>query len=87
MAQLNLRISAEQHRQLKTLSSYAGLSLKEFVLSRVLVEAAETVFENRLEPVVESKKLRDLQAQFFDKSHIIITTNKQHDELLKKLSA
>ena len=87
MAQLNIKISAEQHRQLKTLASYSGLSMKEFVLSRVLVEAAETVFQNRHEPIAGSTQMQALQEQFFEKSHIIITTPEKWDDLQKKLRA
>jgi uncharacterized protein (DUF1778 family) len=87
MAQLNIKISAEQHRQLKTLASYSGLTMKEFVLSRLLVEAAETIFQNRHEPAVEDKRLQDMQTQFFDKSHIIITTDEHYQKFLAKFSA
>lgn len=36
MSRLSIEIDAEQHRQIKTLATFEGMSIKEFILSRTL---------------------------------------------------
>lgn len=38
MPRLNFDITPEQHRQLKTLAAYSGLSMKDFVLGQVFAD-------------------------------------------------
>ena len=36
MSRLTIEIDPEQHRQIKTLATFAGLTIKEFILARTL---------------------------------------------------
>jgi uncharacterized protein (DUF1778 family) len=36
MSRLTIEIEPEQHRQIKTLATFAGMTIKEFILSRTL---------------------------------------------------
>ncbi len=36
MSRLSIEIDADQHRQIKTLATFAGLSIKEFILQKTL---------------------------------------------------
>jgi uncharacterized protein (DUF1778 family) len=36
MSRLSIEIDPEQHRQIKTLATFEGMSIKEFILSRTL---------------------------------------------------
>ena len=87
MPRLTLDVSTEQHRQLKTLSAYAGLSMKEFMLSRIFAEAAETVFENSRKSK-NNDELEGFQDILFksSKKHIILSEEKWI-EIQKKVAA
>lgn len=85
--QFNLKITDEQHHQLKTLSAYAGLSMKEFMLSRVFAEAAETVFENRHKQKATQEKLQSLQENYFENSQIIVLSPEKWSELRDNLAS
>ncbi len=36
MSRLSIEIDPEQHRQIKTLATFSGMSMKDFILSKVL---------------------------------------------------
>lgn len=36
MSRLSIEIEPEQHRQIKTLATFSGMTIKEFILSRTL---------------------------------------------------
>lgn len=36
MSRLSIEIDADQHRQIKTLATFAGLSIKEYILQKTL---------------------------------------------------
>jgi uncharacterized protein (DUF1778 family) len=36
MTRLTIEIESEQHRQIKTLATFAGMTIKEFILSKAL---------------------------------------------------
>lgn len=40
MSRLSIEIDPEQHRQIKTLATFAGLSLKDYILAKTLAPAA-----------------------------------------------
>ena len=84
MPRLNFDISIEQHRQLKTLASYSGLSMKEFMLSRVFVEAAETVFSPKLRNSMKTQELRTAQELLFKKAEIITVAPEKWESLRNK---
>ena len=84
MAQLLLRISTEQHRQLKTLASYSGMSMKDFVLSRIFVEAAETVFSPRVQNSMSENELKNAQNLLFKKAQVITVAPEKWERLKNK---
>ncbi|MBK1792759.1 hypothetical protein [Persicirhabdus sediminis] len=40
MSRLSIEIDAEQHRQIKTLATFAGMTMKDFILSRTLAPSS-----------------------------------------------
>lgn len=42
MNRLTIEIEPEQHRQIKTLATFAGMTIKEFILSKTLAPSQET---------------------------------------------
>jgi hypothetical protein len=40
MGRLTIEIEPEQHRQIKTLATFAGMTIKEFILSRTLTPSS-----------------------------------------------
>lgn len=40
MNRLTIEIEPEQHRQIKTLATFAGMTIKEFILSRTLTPSS-----------------------------------------------
>ena len=84
MMQFNLRMSNEQHRQLKTLASYSGMSMKDFILSRVFVESAETVFTPRVRRAMKQDELVIAQEMFFKKAEIITVAPEKWEKLKNK---
>lgn len=44
MSRLSIEIDPEQHRQIKTLATFSGMTIKEFILSRTL-ESSKTKAE------------------------------------------
>ena len=47
MNRLTIEIEPEQHRQIKTLATFAGMTMKEFILSRTLTPSSEPVSQNK----------------------------------------
>ncbi len=43
MSRLTIEIDPEQHRQIKTLATFAGLTIKEFILARTLAPQPTTL--------------------------------------------
>lgn len=41
MNRLTIEIEPEQHRQIKTLATFAGMTMKEFILSKTLAPSAQ----------------------------------------------
>lgn len=41
MSRLTIEIDPEQHRQIKTLATFAGMTIKDFILARTLRDGAE----------------------------------------------
>jgi uncharacterized protein (DUF1778 family) len=60
MSRLSIEIDPDQHRQIKTLATFAGMSLKDYILARTLpaksVEADST--EKLLSSPKNAKRLR-----------------------------
>ena len=87
MKKYTLRMTNSQHHELKTLSAYAGLSIKEFILSRIFAEAAETVFTPRRKQKTSIKKQRHLQKECFDESQIIVVSGEEWSKIQEKLAS
>jgi uncharacterized protein (DUF1778 family) len=45
MSRLSIEIDPEQHRQIKTLATYEGLTMKEFILKRTLQSRSKAKVE------------------------------------------
>jgi len=76
MPRISLDVSPEQRRQLKTLASYAGLSMREFILSRVFTEAAETIFQPRGN-TKSADEIEKIESIFFEKKKAIILSEEK----------
>ncbi len=81
---LSVDVTIEQRRQLKTLSSFAGLSMREFILTRVFAEAAETVFAPKNKARTSNRQLQKAQELFFDKAEIIVVSPEKWEKVKKK---
>ncbi len=56
MSRLSIEIDAEQHRQIKTLATFSGMSIKDFILSKVLPPKEEADTTEQLLSHPENKK-------------------------------
>ena len=66
MNRLTIEIAPEQHRQIKTLATFAGMTIKDFILSRTLAPEAEPApdtTDRLLGSPVNAARLRDAIAQ------------------------
>ncbi len=52
MSRLTIEIDPEQHRKIKTLATFAGMTLKEFILDKTL--ASKTSIEDTTEKLLAS---------------------------------
>ena len=43
MSRLSIELDPEQHRQIKTLATFSGLTIKEFILRKTLPQRVESV--------------------------------------------
>ena len=61
MSRLTIEIEADQHRQIKTLATFAGMSIKEFILSRTLgtEEEEKDATDQLLSSPTNAKRLRE----------------------------
>jgi hypothetical protein len=80
MNRLTIEIEPEQHRQIKTLATFAGMTIKEFILSKTLTstsappqQAGETT-ERLLGSTKNAKRLRGAIATETPKHLIFETT-------------
>jgi hypothetical protein len=64
MSRLSIEIDTEQHRQIKTLATFAGLSIKEFILRKTLFERdkGEDATEKLLSSPENAKRLKEAVA-------------------------
>ncbi len=65
MNRLTIEIEADQHRQIKTLATFAGMTIKEFILSKTLTPSkteplqAEDTTSRLLGSPENAKRLRE----------------------------
>ena len=61
MSRLSIEIEPEQHRQIKTLATFAGMSIKEFILTKTL--APKDTTEVLLSDPQNAQRLREAIAE------------------------
>ncbi|MGJ8696385.1 MAG: hypothetical protein ACSHYF_08700 [Verrucomicrobiaceae bacterium] len=61
MSRLSIEIEPEQHRQIKTLATFAGMSIKDFILSKTLSPRDAT--DQLLSAPENAKRLREAVAE------------------------
>lgn len=59
MSRLSIEIQPEQHRQIKTLATFSGMSIKEYILSKTLPSKGEAETEALLRDPKNAKRLKD----------------------------
>ncbi len=59
MTRLTIEIEPEQHRQIKTLATFEGMSIKEFILSRTLSERKPVDLKDATQKLLSDPKNRD----------------------------
>lgn len=59
MSRLSIEIDPEQHRQIKTLATFEGMTIKEFILSRTLTKRISTGKTDTTEKLLSHPKNRD----------------------------
>lgn len=61
MSRLSIEIDSEQHRQIKTLATFAGLSIKDYILQKTLPSKAKETdtTAHLLSSPANAKRLRD----------------------------
>lgn len=59
MSRLSIEIDPEQHRQIKTLATFEGMSIKEFILSRTLSAGQPMEETNTTEKLLSPPKNRE----------------------------
>lgn len=61
MSRLSIEIDSDQHRQIKTLATFAGLSIKDYIIQKTLPSKIEEVdtTEHLLSSPANAKRLRD----------------------------
>ena len=57
MSRLSIEIDPEQHRQIKTLATFSGMTIKEYILSKTLPSQDTT--EELLASPANAKRLKD----------------------------
>jgi hypothetical protein len=57
MSRLSIEINPEQHRQIKTLATFSGLTIKDYILSKTLPGRDAT--ENLLSSPKNAKRLKE----------------------------
>ncbi len=79
MTRLTIEIEPEQHRQIKTLATFAGLTIKEFILSKTLApprgrrQPAEDTTSRLLGSPKNAKRIREAIASKTPK-HLVFET-------------
>ncbi len=80
MNRLTIEIEPEQHRQIKTLATFAGMTIKEFILSKTLTPASaqprpsKDTTERLLGSPKNAKRLREAIASKTPKHLVFETT-------------
>ena len=75
MNRLTIEVHPEQHRQIKTLATFSGMTIKDFILSRTLGSSEEPAdaTEELLSSPENAKRLRKAIATPASKHHVFET--------------
>ena len=77
MSRLSIEIDPEQHRQIKTLATFEGMSIKEFILSRTLSVPNHGEGKDTTETLLSHPKNRDRLLSAIktpQKEHVVFET-------------
>ena len=62
MSRLSIEIDPEQHRQIKTLATFSGMSMKDYILSKLLPPKEQDTTEQLLaDPASREKLLKAME--------------------------
>mgnify|MGYP001627933743 CR=1 FL=1 len=83
MSRLVIELDPEQHRQIKTLATFSGMTIKEFVLSRVLAPRKEEG-DATTELLKSEKNAERLQEAFAEPSdrHVVFESLEELEDAL-----
>ena len=82
MSRLSIEIDAEQHRQIKTLATFSGMSMKDFILKKVLPSKEMDSTEKLLSD--SENKSRLLEAiNSPTKEHLVFETIEELEDALR----
>ncbi len=73
MSRLTIEIEPEQHRQIKTLATFAGMTIKDFILAKTLAresEEGEDTTARLLKYPNNAKRLREAMATPVSRHHV-----------------
>lgn len=73
---LTIEIEPEQHRQIKTLATFAGMTIKEFILSKTLPTAAHQTKDTTSQLLGSPKNAKRLREAIASKTpeHLVFET-------------
>lgn len=66
MSRLTIEIEPDQHRQIKTMATFAGMTIKEFILAKTLGESLDEGIDTTAELLADpenAKRLREAIAE------------------------
>jgi hypothetical protein len=83
MSRLSIEIDPEQHRQIKTLATFAGLSIKDYILTKTLPSRGETedATDHLLKSPKNAKRLRQAIAAPTSEHRVFQTLEELEDAL------
>ena len=79
MSRLSIEIEPDQHRQIKTLATFAGMSIKEFILTKTLSPKDTT--DRLLADPKNAKRLRDALVEEQKEEFVFETVDDLKDAL------
>ena len=81
MSRLSIEIEPEQHRQIKTLATFEGLTIKEFILMKTLSPRQEDATETLLKSPKNAARLKSALAEPAS-SHVVFETIEDLEDAL-----
>ena len=81
MSRLSFEIEPEQHRQIKTLATFEGMTIKEFILMRTLSPREEDATSALLKQPENEQRLKDAISEPAS-AHVVFETLKDLEDAL-----